>query len=76
MDEPIAADEGFEENSDEGSDASGSWATAESSEPDLGVASTSAEVDPARSKGVGLHGCTHYRRRCKLVAPCCDEPFW
>ena len=24
----------------------------------------------------GLHGCKHYRRRCKLVAPCCDEAFW
>ena len=22
------------------------------------------------------HGCTHYRRRCKVVAPCCDTPFW
>eukprot|EP00775_Hariotina_reticulata_P005876 gene5876-6117_t len=22
------------------------------------------------------HGCEHYRRRCKLVAPCCGEVFW
>ncbi|KAK9825066.1 hypothetical protein WJX74_005833 [Apatococcus lobatus] len=25
--------------------------------------------------GEGLHGCQHYRRRCKLVAPCCGEVF-
>lgn len=24
----------------------------------------------------GLLGCKHYRRRCKLVAPCCGEAFW
>ena len=23
-----------------------------------------------------MYGCTHYRRRCKLVAPCCGEVFW
>jgi hypothetical protein len=22
------------------------------------------------------HGCDHYKRRCKLVAPCCGEVFW
>lgn len=29
-------------------------------------------------QGAGLlqHGCKHYRRRCKLVAPCCGEVFW
>jgi len=26
--------------------------------------------------GLGEHGCAHYRRRCKLVAPCCGEVFW
>lgn len=26
-------------------------------------------------RGEGLHGCQHYRRRCKLLAPCCGEVF-
>lgn len=26
--------------------------------------------------GVGDFGCAHYRRRCRLVAPCCGEVFW
>ncbi|CAM8964486.1 unnamed protein product [Rhodiola kirilowii] len=25
--------------------------------------------------GSGHHGCAHYRRRCKIRAPCCDEVF-
>lgn len=24
----------------------------------------------------GEMGCKHYRRRCKLIAPCCGEAFW
>jgi len=28
------------------------------------------------TKGELQHGCEHYRRRCKLVAPCCGEVFW
>lgn len=28
------------------------------------------------TKGELQHGCEHYRRRCKLVAPCCGEIFW
>ncbi len=27
-------------------------------------------------QGAGAYGCSHYRRRCKLVAPCCPEVFW
>jgi hypothetical protein len=26
--------------------------------------------------GEGEFGCSHYRRRCKLVAPCCDKAYW
>ncbi|PKI52400.1 hypothetical protein CRG98_027203, partial [Punica granatum] len=25
--------------------------------------------------GVGQFGCSHYRRRCKIRAPCCGEVF-
>ena len=28
------------------------------------------------SREKGLHGCRHYRRRVKFVAPCCGEVFW
>lgn len=29
-----------------------------------------------RNQGMGEHGCKHYRRRCRMVAPCCGEVFW
>ena len=33
--------------------------------------------DPVADAGLGKHGCAHYRRRCRLVAPCCGgEAFW
>ncbi|KAM3254977.1 hypothetical protein ACQJBY_042805 [Aegilops geniculata] len=28
-----------------------------------------------RDVGKMEHGCEHYRRRCKIVAPCCKEVF-
>ncbi|CAD7698853.1 unnamed protein product, partial [Ostreobium quekettii] len=31
---------------------------------------------PGGSKAEGGDGCEHYRRRCRLVAPCCGEVFW
>ncbi|KAK9808870.1 hypothetical protein WJX72_005504 [[Myrmecia] bisecta] len=42
-------------------------------------ASTSGEQPAAteeQTRGQLKHGCTHYRRRCQLVAPCCGEVFW
>lgn len=27
-------------------------------------------------EGVMQHGCRHYRRRCKLISPCCGEVVW
>jgi RING finger/CHY zinc finger protein 1 len=35
-----------------------------------------AVVDPVRDQGLGRLGCAHYKRRCRLVAPCCGEVFW
>ncbi|KAK9916092.1 hypothetical protein WJX75_008499 [Coccomyxa subellipsoidea] len=29
-----------------------------------------------RNRGLGEHGCKHYRRRCRMVGPCCGEVFW
>ena len=34
------------------------------------------EADAVRVRGLGKHGCEHYRRRCQLVAPCCGQTFW
>jgi hypothetical protein len=34
-----------------------------------------AELAEARERGRGEYGCVHYRRRCRLVAPCCGEVF-
>jgi RING finger/CHY zinc finger protein 1 len=36
-----------------------------------------ADADPVTNAQAGTLGCQHYRRRCKIVAPCCsDEVFW
>ena len=77
----ILFDEAFEEEEEE--ESSGSWATAEGSDGEIAgggeEASTSAggrEEETLRSREKGMHGCMHYRRRCKLVAPCCGEAFW
>ena len=48
---------------------------------DMSVASSStpSESQPAvdlAGREKGEHGCVHYRRRCRLVAPCCGEQFW
>lgn len=48
---------------------------------DMSVASSSAPSDSQTALDLadrekGEHGCTHYRRRCRLVAPCCGEVFW
>lgn len=37
---------------------------------------TDEKLQSVRNKDEGKHGCAHYRRRCKLVAPCCGEVFW
>ncbi len=29
-----------------------------------------------RERGRFEHGCQHYKRRCRMVAPCCGEVFW
>ncbi|KAL3154779.1 hypothetical protein ABBQ38_011325 [Trebouxia sp. C0009 RCD-2024] len=47
----------------------------------VAVASSSAPSDAESALNLanrekGEHGCTHYRRRCKLVTPCCGEVFW
>ena len=34
------------------------------------------ELAELRERGRGEHGCAHYRRRCRMVAPCCGEVFW
>ncbi|GJP51048.1 hypothetical protein CLOM_g10218 [Closterium sp. NIES-68] len=38
-------------------------------------ASTQADAEAVLQKGCGEYGCAHYRRRCKIKAPCCDEVF-
>lgn len=48
---------------------------------DMSVSSSSAPPDSQSAvelagREKGEHGCVHYRRRCRLVAPCCGELFW
>ncbi|KAG2449871.1 hypothetical protein HYH02_005394 [Chlamydomonas schloesseri] len=35
-----------------------------------------AMPDEAADQHCMQMGCRHYRRRCYIVAPCCDKPFW
>ncbi|PFH38730.1 CHY zinc finger domain-containing protein [Besnoitia besnoiti] len=42
---------------------------------DLQSASGKSEAGDAEPRPPGI-GCAHYRRKCKLVAPCCGEVFW
>ena len=77
--EPVQIDQGYETDPT----SSGSWVTAEGEEEEgedtmEGTSGNSAApIDgAARDRGKGQHGCQHYRRRCKLVAPCCGESFW
>ncbi|GLT80753.1 hypothetical protein SLA2020_521770 [Shorea laevis] len=32
-------------------------------------------ADSLKEIGCGIYGCSHYRRRCKIRAPCCNEVF-
>eukprot|EP00743_Colponemidia_sp_Colp-15_P002936 GILK01003176.1.p1 GENE.GILK01003176.1~~GILK01003176.1.p1 ORF type:complete len:353 (-),score=12.22 GILK01003176.1:222-1196(-) len=48
----------------------------ESTDDDEEEDSTAAEVKQQTLCEKYPHGCKHYRRRCKLRAPCCGEVFW
>ncbi|KAJ0083781.1 hypothetical protein Patl1_30568 [Pistacia atlantica] len=37
--------------------------------------SASVEFASLMELGSGNYGCSHYRRRCKIRAPCCGEVF-
>ncbi|KAK8515537.1 hypothetical protein V6N13_139487 [Hibiscus sabdariffa] len=37
--------------------------------------SNEAEATELLDKGLMQYGCSHYRRRCRIRAPCCDEIF-
>ncbi|KAH7433820.1 hypothetical protein KP509_07G088000 [Ceratopteris richardii] len=40
-----------------------------------GIFVNSSSLDVLRGRGRMEHGCPHYRRRCKIRAPCCDKVF-
>ncbi|KAM7263017.1 hypothetical protein ACFE04_000700 [Oxalis oulophora] len=40
-----------------------------------GIVETMESMKPPQDMGFEKFGCSHYRRRCKLRAPCCDEIF-
>jgi hypothetical protein len=44
-------------------------------EPDKAVAQSMQQTCDS-DRDDGEPGCGHYRRRCRLVAPCCSEVFW
>ena len=45
-------------------------------EPEPGRQQHRAGRALASAREDGEPGCAHYRRRCKLVAPCCGEAYW
>ena len=69
------ADEAADAHEQPVEDDSSDWVTASESD-DQPSTSDEAEGDEASRKGLMQRGCTHYKRRCKLVAPCCGEVFW
>ncbi|GBF97018.1 hypothetical protein Rsub_09491, partial [Raphidocelis subcapitata] len=72
-------DEDEDEEDDEGEGSSGGeddGGGAGSSDGEGDPAASWVVVDPVEDAGLGKHGCEHYRRRCRLVAPCCGEVFW
>lgn len=48
---------------------------ASSLEPKIFTPSFAQDDESPMDKGFGVFGCSHYRRRCKIIAPCCDEVF-
>ncbi|KAF4755962.1 hypothetical protein FOZ63_012164, partial [Perkinsus olseni] len=59
---------------DEGDDADSGFSDAESND---------GEDEPSKSDNLAVNqpagereGCEHYKRRCKILAPCCGEWFW
>ncbi|XP_020538227.1 E3 ubiquitin-protein ligase RZFP34 isoform X2 [Jatropha curcas] len=42
---------------------------------ELRMSNSSHEDESTLDLGIGDFGCSHYRRRCKIRAPCCDEIF-
>ncbi|GAX79413.1 hypothetical protein CEUSTIGMA_g6854.t1 [Chlamydomonas eustigma] len=59
---------------DDTTDTDDSWETATSDEDTK--MDDADSISLAHTRGAGNHGCSHYRRRCMLVAPCCNEAFW
>lgn len=57
-----AADEAFHDVIDE-SDSEDSYETVQEGGEDAAAS-------------IPDFGCEHYRRKCKLIAPCCGEAFW
>ncbi|KAG1675906.1 hypothetical protein FOA52_001563 [Chlamydomonas sp. UWO 241] len=76
--EAEASTSGSEEEGSDSDDGEG-WQTAEEESDGLEGPAESYPPGSAEAKlraGQGKFGCDHYRRRCRLIAPCCGEPFW
>ncbi|CAA3025632.1 E3 ubiquitin- ligase MIEL1-like [Olea europaea subsp. europaea] len=39
------------------------------------ISHSSVEDEYIMDMGSENYGCSHYRRRCKIIAPCCNEIF-
>mmetsp|Transcript_14381 Transcript_14381/g.31095 ORF Transcript_14381/g.31095 Transcript_14381/m.31095 type:complete len:324 (+) Transcript_14381:118-1089(+) len=63
-----------QQNTDDEYETATSSEAEDSEEPEAGPSGQAN--DETEERGAGQHGCDHYRRRCLLVAPCCNEVFW
>ncbi|CDI76202.1 zinc finger (CHY type) protein, putative [Eimeria acervulina] len=61
--------------SDDGSSSSSSDSDSSADTPNPPAAEAAAG-DSAAAETAQQLGCSHYRRKCKIVAPCCKEIYW
>ncbi|KAL8427326.1 hypothetical protein Efla_002289 [Eimeria flavescens] len=64
-----------EEEVSEGESASSS-SEPESSDEEAEKRTEGTNRESAADGEALSHGCSHYRRKCKVVAPCCNQIFW
>ncbi|KAL8440943.1 hypothetical protein Emag_007591 [Eimeria magna] len=64
--------------SDDSSESSDSNNSSEDEEEEDGEDSEKREEaeETGETEEELVHGCSHYRRKCKVVAPCCGKVFW
>ncbi|GBG70275.1 hypothetical protein CBR_g6402 [Chara braunii] len=69
-------DDEDDDEDDEDVEIEGNCKGVDSTAPCVKTKRIQTEEEKRLSKGVCQYGCPHYKRRCKIRAPCCNEVFW